>query len=197
MVYQGTERETNNQIGGFLIPINSSWQPIKLDVLRVLYTDFELTQQELCKIFGHDVKTLRKQLLKMGILRDWSDVIKLNWKHGKMNPNHDSVPRGDKSLLWKGGRFKSSKGYIMVYAPNNPLSENNGYIREHRLVWFTYNPLTPKDWVIHHLNGIKDDNRIENLFACSRTRHLKDFPNTFIEALRKRIRELEGELIRQ
>jgi hypothetical protein len=51
-------------------------------------------------------------------------------------------------------------GYILVVDPNNPLR----YIREHRLVMQQYlgRILTVVE-VIHHINGIRDDNRIENL----------------------------------
>ena len=37
--------------------------------------------------------------------------------------------------------------------------------------------------------SIYDD--IENLVACPRRKHLSQYPNTYIEALRARIRELE------
>jgi hypothetical protein len=36
-------------------------------------------------------------------------------------------------------------------------------IKQHRLVWEIYHGAIPKSHVIHHKNGIKTDNRIENL----------------------------------
>jgi hypothetical protein len=44
------------------------------------------------------------------------------------------------------------------------------------------------DEIIHHINGIKDDNRIENL--CLVNRHTHD-TRTIIKQLQKRIRYLE------
>lgn len=69
---------------------------------------------------------------------------------------------------WKGGRIKQGDGYIAVWvAPDDPLrvmAQNAGYVMEHRLVvarWLG-RPLDASESV-HHINGDKTDNRIENL----------------------------------
>lgn len=64
----------------------------------------------------------------------------------------------------KRGRWKTVQGYIMLWKPDNPNSDINGCIREHTFVMSEKlgRPLKPKENV-HHINGIKDDNRIENL----------------------------------
>lgn len=44
----------------------------------------------------------------------------------------------------------------------------------HRRVWEDfYNKPVPKNCVIHHLNGDKLDNRIQNLQCCLKTNHIK------------------------
>jgi tellurite resistance-related uncharacterized protein len=69
----------------------------------------------------------------------------------------------DNHYAWKGGRCNKN-GYILVYKPNHPFCKSDGYIYEHRLVMEKHlgRYLKPKEY-IHHKNGIKDDNRIENL----------------------------------
>ena len=41
----------------------------------------------------------------------------------------------------------------------------------HRKVWIDNNGEIPKGFVIHHINGNKKDNRIENLQCISRREH--------------------------
>lgn len=62
------------------------------------------------------------------------------------------------------GRIKVALGYIKCLSPNHPFSDRYGYVYEHRLVMESHlgRTLLPSE-VVHHINGIKDDNRIENL----------------------------------
>lgn len=73
-------------------------------------------------------------------------------------------PKGNKSHNWKGGRYKDNQERIWVYLPEHPFANNKGYMLEHRLVMEKKlgRYLTSNE-EIHHRNGIKDDNRIENL----------------------------------
>jgi hypothetical protein len=79
-----------------------------------------------------------------------------------------SSRRLEASNLWKGGRILASGGYIAVKLPrSDPLAtmcDRAGYVREHRLVMARSlgRPLR-RDETIHHINGIRDDNRRENL----------------------------------
>lgn len=66
------------------------------------------------------------------------------------------------------GNFKGyramAQGYVLRYVPDHPDANSRGYVKEHRLVIEKHlGFILPKGFVVHHLNGIKDDNRIENL----------------------------------
>lgn len=71
---------------------------------------------------------------------------------------------GESSPAWKGGRYKNGYGYIFIYSPNHPFKNRSGYVREHRLVMEKHlgRYLKPEE-VVHHINGVKDDNGIKNL----------------------------------
>ncbi len=70
----------------------------------------------------------------------------------------------DKNPCWKGGVAKYTDGYIVIKKPEHPFADKNGYVREHRLTMEKHlgRFLKPKE-VVHHINEIKTDNRIENL----------------------------------
>ena len=74
---------------------------------------------------------------------------------------------------WKGGRTKNEQGYIMIYAPNHPHAHNK-YVFEHRLVMEKHlgRYLTKKE-VVHHINEIISDNRLENLELLGWGNHTK------------------------
>lgn len=50
---------------------------------------------------------------------------------------------------------------------------NGKSVLEHRYIWEQYNGPIPKRMLIHHINGIKCDNRIENLQLVNLDEHFK------------------------
>lgn len=69
---------------------------------------------------------------------------------------------------WKGGKTKTSMGYVLVFRPDHPASSTTGYIFEHRLVMESMvGRYLIADEVVHHINHIRDDNRPENLHLFS------------------------------
>lgn len=83
--------------------------------------------------------------------------------------------KGRRSFAWKGGRIRDKAGYIQIWMPEHPnakMGRGKGYIHEHRMVMSESlgRPLESHEFV-HHKNGIKDDNRIENLELLTKQVH--------------------------
>ena len=101
--------------------------------------------------------------------------------------------RGENSPFWKGGRGINNKGYVSIYVPGHPRARPSGHVQEHIVVWEKANKQTlPDGWVIHHLNGVKGDNRPVNLVALPDRKH-----RHVMAAKAKRIQELEALLNNQ
>jgi hypothetical protein len=75
---------------------------------------------------------------------------------------------GEQAHRWKGG-IKEGKGYRMIYMPNHHRAWKTGYVFEHLLVMENIlNRELENDEIVHHKNGIRLDNRPENLELWTR-----------------------------
>jgi len=107
----------------------------------------------------------------------------------------------DKSHSWKGGKRHTVDGYIIIrLAPGDffySMTNQIGLVREHRLVMAKHLSRCLLPWeIVHHRNGVRDDNKLENLELIKG--HVYHLPYTQLtrenNKLRKRISELEKQL---
>lgn len=69
--------------------------------------------------------------------------------------------------------FKDKRGYIMLYRPSRS-TYSNGYIFRSHDIYENINKCCILPWaIIHHINGIVDDDSISNLELLSRGRHTR------------------------
>lgn len=116
----------------------------------------------LCRCDCGTEKVIIGQLLREGLTRSC----------GCYAQEHSVVrATGSRNLNWKGGRKKWGHGYVACLSHGHPNADWAGYVAEHRLVMEKElgRPLH-RDEHVHHKNGIKTDNRPENLELWS-TRH--------------------------
>lgn len=135
----------------------------------------------------------RKPCVDCGVLVYRNTALRCHSCEGKRR-SQQGLQRGPNNNSWKGGRIRH-QGYIHIRNPD-PYTRPR-YIGEHILVWAAANGPVPPKWDVHHFNGVKDDNRLENLFAMSKSQHHSNHHAHYeqrIFVLEARIRELEGTL---
>jgi len=88
--------------------------------------------------------------------------------------------KGENHPGWQGGGYRHSQGYMMVYLdPSDslyPMANGLHYVLEHRLMVARSlgRCLQPQE-VVHHKNGIRGDNRLENLeLFDSHRQHMRE-----------------------
>ncbi len=114
---------------------------------QLLYEESGWTLQRLADKYGLSCKRMHKISKRLG------------WKMRRRG-----VQSGEKHFCWKGGRTTDKDGYVLVYTPDHPHANQQRRVREHRLVMEQHlgRYLEPGE-VVHHLNDLRDDNRLENL----------------------------------
>lgn len=110
---------------------------------------------------------------------------------GNKHSRDTKVRRMEKHGNWNGGRKRKS-GYIHIRLPKGdifyPMTHSDGYLPEHRLVMARSLGRCLKPWeLVHHINGLKEDNRLENLELLPKSEHMG------IENVRQACRRLEAE----
>ncbi len=125
----------------------------------------------------------RKRLFTQGRLAPWNKgltkkdhrVFK-NISGGSRKTQFKKGPKpetaGRNNANWKGGKRKSSAGYILIRNKTHPRSQN-GYIFEHTLMAEKkLGRYLKLDELVHHINENKEDNRPENLAVIYRGSHV-------------------------
>ena len=120
------------------------------------------------------------------------ECAKKGWTGQRRSPGTE-FKKGNVPPSYRGGRYSDGHGYEYVRIPGHPMANQNGYVPEHRLNWAKAHGMesVPAGMVVHHLNGIRSDNRVENLVAMPKAEHS---PVLNIKDLQDRLRKVEAEL---
>jgi len=135
---------------------NPKWSKRELEVLVAMYSDH--TNEEIAeKLPGRTPEAVMRKAWRLGLRKGpvfykkrgqaYADAVRLE-------------------------RLRTTKGYVLRYAPDHPYATKSGHVMEHRLVMEQVlgRYLRPTE-VVHHINGIKDDNRPENLMVMDHSEH--------------------------
>lgn len=97
-------------------------------------------------------------------------LVKANsgsFKKGEHRSRSTEFKKGEMSRekhpLWKGGRRNTVNGYIMVNVPNHPRAYRNEVYEHIIIAERKLGRYLEDNERVHHINGIKYDNRPENI----------------------------------
>lgn len=116
---------------------------------------------------GHKINTGRKFTMEHRRKLAESKMGEKNPFYGKTHTEEKkqkwSKERRGNKHNWRGGITKDH-GYALIRKPRHPAARKNGYILQSRFIMekILERKLLPNE-VVHHKNGITDDNRSENL----------------------------------
>lgn len=139
-----------------------------------------------CSVCGIKMylKPSRLKRVKNDITCSINCASRLKSSYMKGEGNHQFGLKGELNDSYKGSEIFHHE-YIYEYCPNHPKCNNNGRIRQHRLIieknyklfdnkYFELinNFYILKDiYDVHHINEIKSDNNLENLQILTRSEH--------------------------
>jgi hypothetical protein len=111
-------------------------------------------------------------------IRQRTEVIRKVVKTPEWRKAHknawDRLKEPESNPAWKGGKSKDNDGYIYIKAHEHPYRNARNYVFEHRLIMEKHLGRFLQPWeVLHHKNGIVDDNRIENLTLTNHPEHAR------------------------
>ena len=140
--------------------LNAGWTQDQLHYLIAHYP-YEKAE-DISKQIGKTIASITHKANNLGLKKDKE----------KFYPVRSAACSGIHSGNFKGYRRRTSKGYIVRYVPNHPNATKDGLVMEHRLiVEKSLGFVLPKEFDVHHINGIKDDNRLENLAIMTHLAH--------------------------
>lgn len=116
-------------------------------------------------------------------------------------------PRGEKSKNWRGGRHKSSDGYILLWLSKEDFffsmatisrGKYSGYVFEHRIVMAKHLGRCLQSWeLVHHKDGIRDHNTFSNLKMTTKGSHSIEHSKGYRDGYQKGYQDAQAKVTKE
>lgn len=133
------------------------------DNLHRLYIDERLSTVKIANLLRCNPQTVTNNLVRAGIsMRSKSEALKgrtvsPTTRAKLLRALEKTRGKGENHPAWKGGRYTDKNGYVVV-------RRDKKNVREHRWIMEQHLGYKLNEWdEVHHVNGVKTDNRLENL----------------------------------
>lgn len=158
---------------------------IEESILRKKYLEEEKPMNEIAKELDVAVGSVYNYIKKYNIQSRPKMTDKTKKKISESNKGKVSKLKGTRISEERKEKLRITKskgiggkqlhnGYYRIYFPDHPKSDSRGWILEHTLIMECFiGRWLKEEEVVHHKNGIKTDNRIENLQLMTRKEHSK------------------------
>ena len=141
--------------------MRKTWSKDETERLKSCYQS--MTNEELIEEFpDRTLLSIYKKARSLGMYKEYY----IEWK------NRSNANKRENASNWKGGRKTTKAGYIMILLPSHHRADRNGYVMEHIVIFERETGIIiPDGCCIHHINGDKSDNRIQNLCMMTHAAH--------------------------
>jgi HNH endonuclease len=143
--------------------------------ILVLFDTTEMYYAEIAEATGYSKKIVLTHIHKNRSREAIDRRTKGSWSRAKTEGNNAMRGKtGEQHHNWVGGVVADGKGYLMVKKPDWYTGRDGSkYVFQHQIVFLESIGLThmPSGFVVHHLDGDKTNNVLDNLCFMTNSAH--------------------------